>query len=279
MSDRPRQPSITIQQGHCFRAEGATGTVREQEFAYRLSEELDDVFRFFGWKVNIIGADYGGPYPSADIFVALHCDGSINGGAHGASVGFPIETAVESARYASLWKVCHQETAGYEWGFRRDNYTRGLKRYYGFGQGGHFRVELVVEHFFATNAAEQLWAFSPGTIRKMALAHAQTAGDYLNYVAALGVPEAPDPNDVLSPNELGDLLATLHGAEPHNYPPAYFGDGRVSTRAIQAWQGVIGTRADGVWGPKSQAAHDHFMHELQAYLDGLVTQGLLASAS
>ena len=48
---------ITLQMGHCYRKKGATGTVREQEFADAVGKQLAVALRERGHVVALITAD------------------------------------------------------------------------------------------------------------------------------------------------------------------------------------------------------------------------------
>lgn len=65
-------PILIVQQGHCFRKKGATGTNGEQEYAVRVANACARLQG--GWVVNRTLADEN-DY-RADAFVAIHCDGS-----------------------------------------------------------------------------------------------------------------------------------------------------------------------------------------------------------
>lgn len=146
---------VCIQMGHVPRTKGATGTVREQEFAKALAPLIAARLRERGHAVDVIGADDA--VPAADVFVALHLDGSTNAERHGASVGYPPSDE-SSARLAKAWKAAHQLVAGYSWGFLPDNYTANLSGYYGFRRSSADH-EFLAEHGHATNADEQAWLF------------------------------------------------------------------------------------------------------------------------
>ncbi|MGH2721290.1 MAG: N-acetylmuramoyl-L-alanine amidase family protein, partial [Actinomycetota bacterium] len=148
-----RRPVVVVQKGHCDRRTGKTGTAREQEFNRALGQRLVPRLQGRGYAVHLLLAD--DPVPPSDVFIALHCDGSEHRDARGASVGYPD---AEGGRLAAAWKRAHQRH-GFPGGFRPDNYTQGLSRYYGF-KHSRARFRVVVEHGFLTHAAEQAWLFS-----------------------------------------------------------------------------------------------------------------------
>lgn len=146
---------VVIQMGHVPRTRGATGTVREQEFARALAPRIESRLVERGHHVSVIGADE--PVPRSDVFVALHLDGSLNRDRHGGSVGYPSSDS-SSRRLAQAWKAAHQQ-AGYSWGFLPDNYTAALAGYYGFGRSSADH-EFLAEHGHATNPEELAWLFA-----------------------------------------------------------------------------------------------------------------------
>ena len=86
--------------------------------------------------------------------MALHYDGSKNKDANGYSCGYKPETnqLFKENMAISYGKLC---------GFKRrpDNYTTGLKKYYGYN---HTKADfyLVLEHGFGTNKKERNWMFA-----------------------------------------------------------------------------------------------------------------------
>lgn len=166
--------------GHVPRTRGSTGTMREQEFTRFLGEALADRLRARGWDVYLIGADPSQRrYPATDLFLALHCDGSSNTKAGGASFFYPKRCEVDGEAWGVHWAAAHQKIADYNFGFRRPNYVAKVSTgFYAWrasrvrtGIATPARVCLLCEHYFATNPAEAEWAWDPGRIEKMADAH------------------------------------------------------------------------------------------------------------
>lgn len=146
-------PTLVAQRGHVPRRRGATGTAGEQEVVTAIAAELNK-YKPDGWKLVVIDADEPLERYKGDVFVALHCDGSTNTDAHGASVGY--QTAAGSA-LAQKWKSEYVKQ-GWGRGFRPDNYTAGLRSYYGYKYAKQFTsAYMVVEHGFLTNKTDAAW--------------------------------------------------------------------------------------------------------------------------
>jgi N-acetylmuramoyl-L-alanine amidase len=154
---------IAIQKGHCFRKTGATGTNGEQEFNNKLGNLIAARLKLRGHTARIFLADESPP-GGFDAAIALHADGSVSSQARGASIGYP-----DAARYGQAahdrgralgraWKQAYQ-AHGWPGGFRADNYTTGLSRYYGHRRALDAGIprSLVVEHGFMTNAKDRAW--------------------------------------------------------------------------------------------------------------------------
>jgi peptidoglycan hydrolase-like protein with peptidoglycan-binding domain len=173
---------LTVQQGHVPRTSGRTGTHREQELAREIGTRIAHAAAALGHTVALVGAD--DPLPPADLFLALHGDGSADRARRGASVGYPDGNGRE---YAWRWKEEHQR-AGYDGGFLRDNYTTNLSRYYGFKCRAGIRV--ICEHGMMTNPSDESWLFA--NLDAVATAHVVTIGRLLGHpVPAAG--GAPGP--------------------------------------------------------------------------------------
>jgi hypothetical protein len=157
-------PTLVVQMGHCYRRAGATGTRGEQEFATAAADACVSLLNGRdGWTVRKVLADDPRLLSRGDVFVAIHCDGSTNPAARGASVGYRTP---EGQAFGQAWKRAY---AARGWsGFRPDNYTAALSGYYGTGtavaQGN--RRAVIVECGFLTNPADRaLLRASDGPIR------------------------------------------------------------------------------------------------------------------
>lgn len=119
-------PTLIVQQGHCYRRTGATGTEGEQQYATLVADACRRLLHGRGgWTVRPTLADVN-DY-RADAFVAVHCDGSLNPTARGASVGYRTP---EGQALGQSWKRAYA-ARGWAGGFRPDNYTAALSGYYG----------------------------------------------------------------------------------------------------------------------------------------------------
>ena len=167
---------IVVQMGHVPRTSGATGTHREQEFARLVGPRLTAELTKRGHKTFLIGAD--DPVPYCEVFVSLHLDGNVNRSIRGASVGYPSnDPNSPSGRLARAWKRHHQAN-GYPGGFHRDNYTSGLRYYYGFRKS-IAKYEFLAEHGTATNVDDERWLFS--NIDACVKAHVDAIGEVIGH--------------------------------------------------------------------------------------------------
>ena len=215
---------LVVQQGHCYRTRGATGTAglpggpTEQEFATAAAIEvarLVDGRRDTGgdvWRVRRILADEPGSRYRGDAFVALHCDGSVHASARGASVGYQGSAG---RRAAVAWREAY-DARGWT-GFRPDNYTPGLAGYYGVRiarQQGNPRA-WIVEAGFLTSPADHALLAAPGGPTRVALAIAD----------ALSIPTEEDPMA-----DYADQLDEIHRQVTQGVPAQWAG-GTLADRA------------------------------------------------
>jgi hypothetical protein len=159
---------LILQMGHVGRTTGSTGTKGEQVFNKALGDEMDKLLKPTTIKYKIIGADnWLKPEPNkATIFLALHADGSTNPSARGFSMGFKLGTdesfkEVLAKDYGQLCKFTR----------RKDNYTTGLAKYYGYK---HVEAKYcnIIEHGFLSNKIEHDWLVSH--IKEIAQNHVLT---------------------------------------------------------------------------------------------------------
>jgi hypothetical protein len=170
-------PTLVVQQGHCYRKTGATGTTGEQAFATTVAQAcVLHLHGRGGWKVRTILADDPSSLYAGDAFAAVHCDGSIHPSARGASVGFQDE---DGRILGQAWKRAYQ-ARGWSGGWRADNYTDSLANYYGVRTArnvGNPRA-FIIEAGFLTNSDDRALLTGPGGADRVAYA----LGD------ALGIP-------------------------------------------------------------------------------------------
>ena len=269
--------TVSIQRGHCFRRTGSTGTAgrlldgsyrTEQQYVDAVGHRIASAMRARGHRVYLLTADERVPH--SDVFVALHQDGSSSSRASGASVGYPASSA--SARYASLLKASYQ-LAGWPYGFRADNYTAGLRGYYGYRRSSA-PVKVLLEHGFATNPAEQsyMWAH----LDEAARAHADALDLYLgrksettNEQEARTVPQdyGNVPNPTLRTGstgaevaELQRMLAAFAAKGTITSPGPVDGIyGAGTARSVTSLQRVLKVSADGIYGPQTALALSSFV--------------------
>jgi N-acetylmuramoyl-L-alanine amidase-like protein len=151
---------ILVQAGHVAPREpgfeSGTGTTREQEFTHAVQKRL----------VSVLNADerfHGIPQPGdltdtpCEAALYLHGDGSSNKAASGISFGFPKDSV--NSRLASLIWHEFEKIPGHP-PHHADNYTGGLREYYGYRRISTSGPEVLVEHGFLTNPSEQKWMFA-----------------------------------------------------------------------------------------------------------------------
>lgn len=178
--------TIVIQMGHVARTSGATGTHREQEFTRTVGPHLKTALQDKGHTVILIGAD--STVPKSDVFIALHTDGNVNRSIRGASVGYPSnDPGSHHGRLAQAWKRHHQ-ALGFPGGFHKDNYTQGLRFYYGFGKSSS-KWKFLAEHGTTTNAEDEAWLFA--NIDKCVQAHVNAIGEIVGHPGGQVTPPVP----------------------------------------------------------------------------------------
>jgi hypothetical protein len=280
---------IVIQMGHVPRTHGATGAHREQEAARAIAGSLAPKLAQLGHDVHTIGADDAVPF--ADIFIALHTDGSSNTSLRGGSVGYPD---ANGGRLASLWKQEHGLI--YDGGFQKDNYTVNESHYYGFGKAKAKNKNVaafLAEHCHTSNKQDEDWLFSH--IDEVASAHVRAIQAFVGGAAAPGPVNPPTPAPVPNPAPDGKLTVDGNfgpksitrtqqsvnrtGANPKLDEDGVFGEhsksavqGRLNHELIQAGkpgividgdfgkhstialQWRVGTKQDGKWGPVTTEA-------------------------
>lgn len=164
---------ICIQRGHCFLTRGATGTAHEQELVSAIGEHLVTLLMAQGHRTWLIGARQD--VPAADLFVALHTDGSGDPRRRGASVGYPD---ARGAELAGRWKRAHARY-GFPGGFLGDNYTAALRGYYGFGMARRSNPAcacFLAEHGTTTHPGDLAWIRA--NVVACAAAHAEAIAEH-----------------------------------------------------------------------------------------------------
>lgn len=207
-------PRLVIQQGHCYRTTGATGTGGEQQFATSVASRCVDLLDGVrGWDVVPVLADAPQSAYRGEAFVAVHADGSVSPGAHGASVGYQTP---EGQAVAHAW-LTHYHRLGWS-GFRPDNYTSALAGYYGVRNSvsAGNRSAFILEAGFLTNPIDRAQLQSPAGVTRVATAIGYALGILTN---------SPDPDT--EDNEMRNLILAREkeGAEGSSWPAVYVGNG------------------------------------------------------
>jgi hypothetical protein len=151
---------VLIQAGHVAPREpgfeSGTGTVREQELTKALQRRLVALFRA---DKRFEPVACPGDIPdgiSVDAALFLHGDGAASKEASGYSFGFPQHQV--NAKLAKLINEEFEKISGHP-PHHADNYTGGLREYYGYRRVETPGPEVLVEHGFLTNPGEQKWIF------------------------------------------------------------------------------------------------------------------------
>lgn len=131
------------------------GAAGEREWTPIVADAAARALRAKGFRVARLPADFTGTYRlKAAIFI--HFDGSDPPCGSRASVGYPATRA--SAELAAAW---HKLYARYwPFGFQPDNFTDGLRNYYGYKQIEAKDGALVLELGEITCPAQHAWLAS-----------------------------------------------------------------------------------------------------------------------
>ena len=139
---------IVIQVGHFPRKTGVTGGqgqhLSEQQMAALISTLIRDQLKPADIDIILIDAD-GNPNLKSKIFLALHTDGntSADGCSIGPSIGYDDESDADDMKYVAAATAM---SLGYELdSFQKDNYTEGLRYYYGYKIASTELFEGVLE--------------------------------------------------------------------------------------------------------------------------------------
>lgn len=278
----PAEVDVVIQMGHVARTSGATGTDdrrrpknvssgykgSEQDFVKVLGPMIRDRLVAGGLTCDLNGAD--DILRPADVFLALHQDGSGSTTAHGASTGYPIHG--DGHILSDIWKARYT-LAGWSWGFRRSNYTVGLHYYFAFAglrrwwwKRAKFASAFLIEHGFATTPTEQDWMWSH--LDKIADADADTILQFFkrpttkDIAMTLREGAKDDPLATIAP--VADLQKLLNAFSQAGL--IVDGDyGPATKAAVISYQTKLHlSPADGIWGPDTVAAHVKFLRWLGA---------------
>lgn len=214
--------------GHCFRRKGATGTAGEQVYVTKVADACARLLRSPGWQVRTILADEFVSRYKGDAFVAIHCDGSTSKSARGASAGY---ITPEGQAFARAWKRAYEER-GWQ-GFRPDNYTDGLRNYYGTRVAVNTgnRRAIIIECGFLTNDTDREVLNAVGGPDRVALA----IGDALGIVPPPAPAPAPVPQEVDTDMAGYTYVAMAKSGSRPNVPYVITGTGSdLTARQVKA---------------------------------------------
>ena len=151
---------VLVQAGHVAPREpgfeSGTGTVREQELTKAIRRRLVRLLRTDG---RFQPVPCPGDIPdgvSVDAAIFLHGDGSSDSASTGYSFGFPVHPV--NQKLVRLIDAEFKKIPGHP-PHHEDNYTGGLREYYGYRRVPTAGPEVLVEHGFLTNPGEQKWIF------------------------------------------------------------------------------------------------------------------------
>ncbi|HUY40284.1 MAG TPA: hypothetical protein VMV82_01790 [Candidatus Dormibacteraeota bacterium] len=131
---------------HCY-----LGTAGEREWTPIVADAATHVLRDYGIRVVRLPADYPDDY-AVRVAVFIHFDGSAVPCRSGASVGYP---SAKDRFTAALWKRLYGRF--FRFGFRPDNFSIGLREYYGYDQARTADGAYVLELGEMTCPAQRGW--------------------------------------------------------------------------------------------------------------------------
>ncbi len=182
----------------------------------------------------------------------MHQDGSDDPGARGASVGYPRYG--DGATLARIFKARYT-LAGWPDGFNPDNYTTGLRWYYGFGWNRYskrlarFGAALLIEHGFATTVSEDNWMWDHLDV--IAKVDADTILQYLGKLE----PTPTDAAGVLAhlgrsaglPSSTGDDVDLINDTEAERMWATWVNGGTTVVREYSDYRGAdVGKPMPGI---------------------------------
>ena len=276
---------LVIQAGHVGRTRGATGARglpqfgTEQMWTHKTAVHCQHWLTLRGWTVEWTKAD--DHVPDSDVFIAVHHDGARSAYARGPSVGYP--SSDDSKAAAQVWKAAYN--AHYPGpAFRPDNYTSGLRGYYGYRKSTA-DIKLCCEHGFGSNPDDAAFMWSADgqdaavdAMEAVLLAHlgiaARKTPEEVHALLSPGAPAAPrtQAKPIENPDSLKSQGSTFE--EParllrHTSPPHSGGDVRTLQQQL-AQLGYDPGPFDGIFGPKTGQAVRAFQTHANLVVDGIV---------
>jgi N-acetylmuramoyl-L-alanine amidase len=204
---------IVVQAGHNAPREpgfeSGTGTTGEIAFTKSVSDELIRLLREDGRFLPIYQPGDILDGIKCDLALFLHADGSANKAASGYSFGYDARYSV-NRKLADLIALEFDRLPGHP-PHHSDNYTAGLRQYYGFSRVNCPGGEVLVEHGFLTNPREAAWMRA--NVKNLARA------EYLAILAYFSYPVIVDDPRKWQPGE--PIWSNLPGPSPK---PPWFWD-------------------------------------------------------
>lgn len=151
---------VLVQAGHEGRPESCArfprrrcnlGAAGERAWTPRVADAATRVLREHGVRVARVPADYAGTYV-VDAAVFIHFDGATPPCSSAASVGYPVAPDREAA---ASWKALYGRY--FPFGFKHDNFTVNLHRYYAFRQTRAKKGAFVLELGEITCPKQKAW--------------------------------------------------------------------------------------------------------------------------
>ena len=268
--------NCVVQAGHVPRTRGATGANgllgTEQQFTLKTATYIQKWLTLRGWTCEMIGAD--DDVPDSSVFVAIHHDGARSSKARGPSVGYPPGDD-QSKRAAQEWKRSYgQAYPGPS--FRPDNYTDGLKYYYGYRKT-RASVKLVCEHGFGSNPEDARFMWSDAGQDAAVDAIEAVLGHWLGWDARLSPQEVHarlNPGAQPAPRTAAPVtLPPIAGTRMlYRMPgdPLMRGDDVRALQQILADAGYDPGPIDGIFGTGTETAVRDFQQAHGLAVDGIV---------
>lgn len=127
------------------------GAAGERDWTPVVADEVASVLRAHGVSVLREPADFNGAY-QVDAAIFIHFDGAVSPCSSAASIGY------HDARFhtaATEWRSLYREY--FPFGFEPDNFTKGLRDYYGYRQVHATDASLVLELGEVTCPSQRAW--------------------------------------------------------------------------------------------------------------------------
>jgi len=155
-----KDAQVLVQAGHWHRTHGATGAQspwgREIDWTPIVARACYDALILGGVTAILEDADFTmkpvQQVYEVDIAVAVHFDG---GGSSGTSIGFPDSS---DAPVALGWKKFHHTVYPVTFRTMPDNFTAGLRGYYGYRRWKTKIAEFLIEFCDIANKDQATWA-------------------------------------------------------------------------------------------------------------------------